>query len=81
MFFRADLSGADLTSATLTNADMDGARVDISWKSYVQSQNVRNFDKIEWVQPQSVKPSVEMVKPGAGKIDKEMVTPKVPSKK
>jgi hypothetical protein len=42
---------------------------------------VRNFDKIEWVQRQAVKPSADMVKPGAGKIDKEMVTSKVPVKK
>ncbi len=81
MLFNADLTGADLTNATLTNADFDSVKVDASWKTYIQSQNVRNFDKIVWGQRQAVKPSPEMVKPGAGKADKEMVAPKVPIKK
>lgn len=81
MFFRADLTGADLTNATLTNADFEGAKVAVSWKRYLQDQNVRNFDKIEWVQPQAVKPSPGMLKPGAGKIDKEPMAPQVPIKK
>lgn len=80
-FYAADFSGATLTGATLTNADLTQAKVDISWKSYIQGQNVRNFENIMWVKPAPVDPKSLQTSPGAGKMGKQIVKPKVLPKK
>jgi len=71
------LTGADLGGALFQDADFDGAKVDIRWQGVLQGQNVRNFDKIEWVQPAPVKPA-DLARP---KVDKEPLKPGVPVKK
>lgn len=80
-FYAADFSGARLNGATLANADLSQAKIDIAWKSFIQSQNVRNFELIKWVQPSPVDPKSLQTAPGAGKVGKQMVKPKVLPKK
>ncbi len=76
----ADLTGADLSGAVFQEANGDGAKIDIRWQAALQSQNMRNFDKIQWVHPAAVKPA-DLARPGAGKVDKEPLQPTVPVKK
>lgn len=80
-FYAADFSGARLTGATLANADLSQAKIDVAWKSFIQSQNVRNFEHIMWVKPAPVDPKSVQASPGAGKMGKQMVKPKVLPKK
>ncbi|MEJ5358584.1 MAG: pentapeptide repeat-containing protein [Desulfobacterales bacterium] len=76
-FYRADLTGADLSGAVFQDADFDSTRVDSRWQAYLQGQGVRNFEKIEWVQPAPVKPA-DLARP---KVDKEPLKPGIPVKK
>ena len=61
--FEANLTGADLSYSNLSNADLTDAIIKDAnfteanfentiispkWKDYIQSQNVKNFDKIIW---------------------------------
>ncbi len=80
-FYAADFSGARLTGATMANADLSQAKIDVAWKSFVQSQNVRNFEQIKWVEPAPVDKKSVQTSPGAGKIGKQIVKPKVLPKK
>lgn len=78
--FRADLTGAKLDRAKFANVDMEAARINVSWKSYIQGQNPRNFDKIQWVQPAPVQIK-DLKSPAAGKVNKAPLKPNVPFKK
>lgn len=77
--FRADLTGAKLEGAKFANVDMEAAKINVSWKSYIQGQNTRNFDKIQWVQPAPVQPK-DLKSQAAGKVKMAPVKPKVPFK-
>lgn len=76
-FFGAAFTGADPNGAVFQDADFERAKVDIRWQGFLQGQNVRNFDQIEWVQPAPVKPA-DLARP---KADKVPLKPGVPVKK
>lgn len=77
--FRADLTGAKLDRVKFTNVDMDSAKINVRWKSYIQGQNTRNFDKIQWVQPTPVQPK-DLKSQAAGKVKRAPVKPTLPFK-
>jgi len=45
----ANLYGANLSGANLYGANLSGADLNINQKDFIKSQNVINFDKINWI--------------------------------
>ena len=74
--FHADLTGAKLNGAKFARVDMEAAKINVSWKSYIQGQSPRNFDKIQWVQPTPVQPK-DLKSPAASKVNKTPLKPNV----
>jgi len=45
----ANLFYVNLNNANLTNADLFSAKIGIKWKEYIKNQNVKYFEKIQWI--------------------------------